>query len=268
MFNLLKKLYPGTMVEFHTSCGIGKRRSMIGGNFTGVELKILIKEKNLANLAKVVPNGLEITQYLRSLRELHKMCVKKEFSEDYQAYIDTFHERFKVMRELKLASFTTKSHIILSHIGQYMLHTGQSLYTADTSPTESAHSGFKTCQKAHNMATTHNLGSPGHQLRLKRSMMRFNWNNLPFDLREPETEDFSPGDAAGEGEANQQEDLDLYIQHQQEEVVEADECGACDHKQVESQLLNIVLLLLNVECTGSHRVAGESCRVGGENQAS
>ena len=158
---------------------------MIGGNFTGVELKILIKEKNLANLAKVVPNGVEITQYLRSLRELHKMCVKKEFSEDYQTYIDTFHERFKVMRDLKLASFTTKSHIILSHIGQYMLHTGQSLYTADTSPTESAHSGFKTCQKAHNMATTHNLGSPGHQLRLKRSMMRFNWNNLPFDLRGP-----------------------------------------------------------------------------------
>ena len=34
---------------------------MIAGNFTGVELKLLVKERSLADLAQLIPNGLEVT---------------------------------------------------------------------------------------------------------------------------------------------------------------------------------------------------------------
>ena len=67
------------------------------------------------------------SQYLQSLRKLHKMCVKRTFSPDYQDYIDNLEQRFKVVREMKLISFTTKCHIILSHIGVYMTKTRMSL---------------------------------------------------------------------------------------------------------------------------------------------
>ena len=182
---------------------------MIAGNFTGPELKMLLKESSLASLSQIVANGDPITQYLRSLRELHKMCVRKEYSPDHQEYIDTFEQRFKVVREMKLISFTTKCHIILSHIPTYMRETQQSLYTADTSPQESTHSGFKNCQRAHNLLSTHNLGSAAQQSRLKRSMLRYNWNNLTFDLRDQQQEDPTSLDTQPEEEL---ENLDKYVQ--------------------------------------------------------
>ena len=75
VFRELKKAFPGVMVEFYLRCGIGKKRSMVAGNFTGVELKMLIKERRLADLSELVP---VVTRYLRSMRELHRMVVKKD----------------------------------------------------------------------------------------------------------------------------------------------------------------------------------------------
>ena len=229
VFSSLKKDFPGVMTEFYGRCGIGRRRRMIAGNFTGVELKMLIKQKSLDDLANIVPNGHLISQYLRSLRELHKMCVKKTFTSDYQTYIDSYINSFKVVRDMGLVNFTTKVHIIVHHLSYYMRETGQSLYSADTSCTESTHSGLKSCQTVHNLLSTHGLGTPGQQYRLKRSIMRYNWNNLPFDLREtsPLTTDQPPGAE----QEQEQENLDIYLQDQVEE------CGECEAvKQVLSEL--------------------------------
>ena len=63
---------------------------MVAGNFTGVELKLLIKETSLAELSKLIPNGVEVTRYLRAGRELHKMAVKKDYSPDHMIFINTF----------------------------------------------------------------------------------------------------------------------------------------------------------------------------------
>ena len=213
MFNALKVLYPGIMTAFFRRCGIGRRRSMVAGNFTGVELKMLLREKSLADLAQIIEHGVEVTQYLRSGRELHKMCVKKDYSPDHQDYIDDFETNFKVMRELKMVSFTTKVHIILHHIGFYMSETKLSLYTADASPQESTHSGLMNTQRIHNLLSTHQIGSPGQQLRLKMSLMRHNWKNLSFDLRErqPVSEDHAQPQ-------EELEDLDRFIQEAETEA--------------------------------------------------
>ena len=70
------------------------------------------------------------------------MVVKKQYTKNHQDYIVTFAERFKEVRELKLVSFTVKSHIILHHFGPYMSQMKMSLYTVDTSPQESTHSAY------------------------------------------------------------------------------------------------------------------------------
>ena len=136
-------------------------------------------------------------------------------SPDHKDYIDDYANKFKVMRELKLMSFTTKSHIILHHIAYYMSETGLSLYTADTSPQESTHSGFKQNQKVHNLLSMHQLGSLGQQQRLKRSMMRHNWKNLSFDLRERQSDSEDPAPLTLQPE-EELEDLDTYIQGEAE----------------------------------------------------
>ena len=85
VFRELKNTFPGVMTEFYGRCGLGRRRRMTAGNFTGVELKLLLKERSLADLAELIPNGLEVTRYLRSMRELDRMSVKKEYSPDHQS---------------------------------------------------------------------------------------------------------------------------------------------------------------------------------------
>ena len=91
-----------------------------------------------------------------------------------------------------------------------MRTTQESLYSADTSATESTHSGLKNLQRVHNLLSTHFLGTPGQQYRLKRSLMRYNWGNLPFDMREASTE--TPDQAPVEdGGTQEQEDLSNYI---------------------------------------------------------
>ena len=88
---------------------------------------------------------------------------------------------------------------------------------------------LQTCQTVQNLLSTHGLGTPGQQYRLKRSIMRYNWNNLPFDLREtsPLTTDQPPGAE----QEQEQENLDIYLQDQVEE------CGECEAvKQVSSKL--------------------------------
>ena len=107
-------------------------------------------------------------------------------------------------------------HIILHHFGPYMSQTKMSLYTADTSPQESTHSSFHNCQRAHGLLTSHDLGSPTHQSRVKQSMLRYNWNNLPFDLRhrQPVSEPEGP---VHEEQVTEEEDLDRYIHEEEEE---------------------------------------------------
>ncbi len=199
---------------------------MVAGNFTGVELKMLIKETSLADLSQLIPNGVEITRYVRSMRELHKMVIKKAYSPDHQTYIDNFEECFKVVWGLGLVTFTTKVHIILHHFSYYMSETQESLYSSDTSATESTHSGLKNLQKVHNLLSTHNLGSPRQQYRLKRSLMRYNWGNLPFDMREGETSSEATDQAPVVPQ--EEEDLSIYLQDQ---VVEEEQAAVCD-KQV------------------------------------
>ena len=243
VFTALKKMYPDLMTAFYRRHGIGRRRSQVAGNFTGPELKLLLREESLADLAQIIANGVEITQYLRSLRELHKMVIKKEYSPDHQDYIDNFANRFKVVRELKLVSFTTKCHIILHHMGYYMRETGLSLYTADTSPTESTHSGFKNNQVVHNLLSMHALGSPGQQSRLKRSMMRHNWKNLSFDLREnqPQSENSDSLILPPEEEL----DLVSYIQAEEEAEEEADEAEVAVVEENEPETIETVKQVLH-----------------------
>ena len=103
-----------------------------------------------------------------------------------------------------------------------------SLYTADTRPKESTHSGFKQNQKVHNLLSMHQLGSPGQQLRLKRSMMRHNWKNLSFDFREVQSVSEDPAPLTLQPQ-KELEDLERYIQGQGDEaVVEETEVESID----------------------------------------
>ena len=136
---MLNLACPTTMKDFYDEMGLPRGRN-IGGNFNGPDLDKLMRDPALTDLVYVldeagIANGMEIAEYLRSLRDLYAMCVSKELPEDWSRAIDEFSAAFHVCHQLELVSWTPKCHIALTHIREYIELTGRSLYCADTSPT-------------------------------------------------------------------------------------------------------------------------------------
>ena len=105
-----------------------------------------------------------------------------------------------------------ENRFILSYISDkyQLLHVrdrAQPLHCQHQSPGE--HSLWQN-QKVHNLLSMHQLGSPGQQLRLKRSMMRQNWKNLSFDFQEVQSVSEDPAPLTLQPQ-EELEDLERYI---------------------------------------------------------
>ena len=173
------------MKSFYDSHGMPKGRS-IGGSFTGPNLDRLLTDDALADLSGVlnevgIGNGVEIAEYLASLRDYHKLCVTKLLppEEEWTKVVKNFHDKFDVLQKRDILSFTPKIHVAKSHIPEYFRLTGHSLYTADTSPTESTHSRLRKIEECHGTRTVCNLGTDLHETRLMGGVSRQVWKNLP-----------------------------------------------------------------------------------------
>ena len=66
------------------------------------------------------------------------------------------------MIHLKLASHTPKCHIASGHFEEYFKKTGRTLYYADCSAVEAAHSLLRQLEEAHGTKTVHAHGSANH----------------------------------------------------------------------------------------------------------
>ena len=73
---------------------------------------------------------------------------------------------------------TTKVHQCHTHIQQYMDRTGESLYCADCSYTESSHGRLRRLEETHNMKTVSNVGSERHIQKQGSAVVRFAFRNL------------------------------------------------------------------------------------------
>ena len=73
---------------------------------------------------------------------------------------------------------TTKLHQCHTHIQQYMDTTGESLYFADCSYTESSHGRLRRLEETHNIKTVSNIGSERHVEKNASGVVRFAFRNL------------------------------------------------------------------------------------------
>ena len=76
------------MAEFFRLCGISEKRSMIGGQFTGPELKTMTTPEKLTSLASILGPVCDyvekVTSYLQAVRDLHRLCVTKQLQSNYK----------------------------------------------------------------------------------------------------------------------------------------------------------------------------------------
>jgi len=88
------------------------------------------------------------------------------------------------MISLKLASNTPNCHIANGHFEEYFKKTGRTLYYADCSAVEAAHSLLRQLEEAHGTKTVYAHGSANHLRRFKRSIVFFSSKNFWPDRAE------------------------------------------------------------------------------------
>ena len=196
--SLLKK-YPRQIRQFYKSCGL-LRRALYGGQCTGEQIKrIWNSDENLQKLL-VLPNGQAIVRYLKSLRAVHMVSVSKELcpEAEYTEVFDEFRASLQEMIGLKLATHTPKCHIASGHFEEYFKLTGRTLYYADCSAVEAAHSLLRQSEEAHRTKTIHDHGSDNHLKRFKSSIVIFSSKNFGPDTSDDEDSDIEFHEIAGE----------------------------------------------------------------------
>ena len=99
---------------------------------------------------------------------------------------DEFRASLKEMIHLKLASHTPKCHIASGHFEEYFKKTGRTLYYADCSAVEAAHSLLRQLEEAHGTKTVHAHDSANHLRRFTRSIVFFSSKNFGPDSAELE----------------------------------------------------------------------------------
>lgn len=197
VFHSLNLRAPSLMKEFYDSCGISKARK-IGGSFAGPDLDRLVHDRSLTSLVWTldlagIDHGLELAEYLRSLREYHKLCVRKKLPEDWSRTVEEFRLAFRAVHTAELVSWTPKLHVCYDHIPQYFTMTSHTLYCADSSPTESTHSRLRKVGEIHSTNTVSNLGTDNHVRRKMTETLRYNWKNMPNGVAVPRVVEVDPG---------------------------------------------------------------------------
>ena len=105
--------------EFYKRHCLSKTREGPGGKFNGVSIKYILDEKILEDLEATLPTyevAVDFTNYLRSIRDIHQVCLAKEVDLDKSKEVleDVSSKFYHLFMEHNL-NMTLKVHIILHH---------------------------------------------------------------------------------------------------------------------------------------------------------
>ena len=171
------------MEQFYYDCDIDERATMYGNKLLGKDVDKVWEEENLVKLLPF-PNGDKIVAFLRAVRELYSVAVRKILPpEDVRKEaIDSYRATLRVMVEARIITETPKARILSYEVPRYWQITGMSLYYALTEQHEATHAMLKQSEVAHGTKVQMNTGTPKHIETLTRSVVYYSsksFNLLP-----------------------------------------------------------------------------------------
>ena len=194
------------MSQFYYNIGINERATMYGGNLVGKDVDKVWKEENLILLLPF-PNGDKIVAFLRAIRELYSVAVRKVLPPEAvrKQVIDNYRATLKVVVEARIITETPKARILAVEVPRYWEITGKSLYYALTEQHEATHAMLKQSEIAHGTRVKINRGTAKHIETLTRSVVHYSsksFNLLPkIDEALNEAEDQMTFESVPEQEA-------------------------------------------------------------------
>ena len=109
---LMENKYPQEMQEFYKKHNLKKGGDSVGGKFIGPKVKFIIHEDRLVELEQLLPiDASPFISYLRSIRELHIICITSEFTEAaWKMALFDFEQNFFFLYEVYNLNMTQNSH--------------------------------------------------------------------------------------------------------------------------------------------------------------
>ena len=111
--------------------------------------------------------------YLRSIRNLHRICTAREL-ENYNLAIRDFKCNFDHLYNNFGLNMTLKVHIIFHHYEDYFDWTGVTLRYTNGEFVESSHSSIKKEERCHGFKVVRKMGTPVHKQKALQSLI---WHN-------------------------------------------------------------------------------------------
>ena len=168
------------MSAFYISSNISEKSTMYAGKLVGRDVKKVWDEKNLPKLLNFPDgNGQIIVDFLRSLREVQVVAVKKVLPPKpvRDQVISVYRAALKAVVDAKVITETPKAHMINVEIPYYWDNFG-SLYYALGEAMEHTHSKFSQSEVAHGTKVRINDGSAKHQDALLRGLTYLTSQNM------------------------------------------------------------------------------------------
>ena len=115
----LEKHFQSEMLKFYSENHLKKSGQGPGGKFNVPSIKYILQEEVLCNLENSLPVTAScFINYLRSLRNLHKLCVAETLG-DFQSVIFDFKTNFDFLYEEFNLPMTLKIHVLIDHYSDY-----------------------------------------------------------------------------------------------------------------------------------------------------
>ena len=77
----MESLWKEYLESYYRKHGLTRSGQGIGGNFNGVDIRVIIKETNLQELSLELPVEAEpFLNYMRAIRELHNAVISSDYS--------------------------------------------------------------------------------------------------------------------------------------------------------------------------------------------
>ena len=168
VLELLEELYPVEMKdEFYVRHNLRKSGEGPGGKFNGPSIKYILREEVLKDLESTLPTFSiteQFSNYLRSIRDLHRVCTAKKLNlKEAKKVINNFSDQFyNLYMEFDL-SMTLKTHIIIHHYMYFFQKTKKTMRLTNGEFHESCHSTLRQSEERSNFKVKRKIGTPMHQ---------------------------------------------------------------------------------------------------------
>ena len=118
--------------------------------------------------------------YLRNLREIHRVCLEKSIDPDYQLILNDFERNFDYLYDNIDLNMTLKVHVILHHFSQYFDITNSTMRDTNGEFVETLHSSLRIHEENHGYKVVRKLGTQVHLKKAKNSLTSFNSKRAGF----------------------------------------------------------------------------------------